>query len=1071
MSAPIIDNEAIMASAGSGKTYQLAMRYIRLLAEGCMPDQICAMTFSRKAAGEIFGAIVENLCAAACSAEKADQIGGNIGMPAFKQDDFLRVLRVLLDNLQHSHVSTLDSFTVSIIRAFPMELGIGTTLDLTDNDGSAARLTRHQILSRVFNHRLVGPETQRKFYDAFKEATFGREERDMVDPLDKFIKDYWKKFRALPDPSAWGNPNLIWPDGPAWLAGSMKPADAAERLKEIISDRTFPHGSISKGLMGLVDKLAGHAVTEPWDKSLDKNKALDQLLAIPNLAAAESIEIDYYNEFTIGKEECELWAVLVTHLLGIELSKALQETAGIGRILEQYRTLYERVMRGGQMTFEDAQHLLTSANELSGGARVSRDSASRLYIDYRLNCRLDHWLLDEFQDTSDLQWGVVSNLIDEVMTDDSGQKRLFFVGDIKQAIHGWRGGNARLFGEILDKYKGFIQIRRMDESQRSSQPVLEMVNQVFRELPETVSADVSQRWAELWEDHKVAAGREPKDGYAGLLRAASTGEKGECLPADRYQVVGQLLEKIDPIRRNLSVAILVRGNDAAKELVDKLRAEFPAIPVCHEGRARICDNPVVAVLLSLIRVAAHPGDTLAWGHLEMSPLGKYIIAKELDPGKLARRVLTGVQEDGFETTIRHWGGRLELKEDDHFGRKRVADLAAAAAIFDAGDSRKCRDFLHFISDHETEEAGTNASVNVMTVHKAKGIGRDVVIVPDIEGGLRNRIDFALPRDPGTRKEEWALKMPRKLVVERDETLLRVRDQMLSEREFEELCVLYVALTRAKRATYVIIGDDSAAASLAGILKKCLVHDTEYPPWEFDGDDISCLYETGVRDWYQAECIMQSAAKAEQPELPMDFHEKDSLRPYLVRREPSRHDGMKKSAASLFNREDTDVMEFGSAIHELFEQVEWVEDADVDAIVSAWEPTSAYDEQVTRDVIEQFRKCMSSETIREQLGRPEGNVRLWREKRFEIVQNGQLVSGAFDRVTILCDAQGNVAGAAILDYKSSRVEESADIDARAGEYTSQMTTYREALAKILGLPENKIDLCLLFTRQADIRKIC
>jgi ATP-dependent helicase/nuclease subunit A len=79
---------------------------------------------------------------------------------------------------------------------------------------------------------------------------------------------------------------------------------------------------------------------------------------------------------------------------------------------------------------------------------------ARLYIDYRLDCKLDHWLLDEFQDTSDLQWEVLRNLADEILQDASGQRSFFYVGDVKQAIYGWRGGNARLFGKILEQYRG-----------------------------------------------------------------------------------------------------------------------------------------------------------------------------------------------------------------------------------------------------------------------------------------------------------------------------------------------------------------------------------------------------------------------------------------------------------------------------------------------------------------------------------------------------------------------------------------------------------------------------------------
>ena len=1065
-----IPHEAILASAGSGKTYQLAMRYIKLLASGCTPDQICAMTFSRKAAGEIFEAIVDNLVGAAGRQQKAEEVAKQIGMPRLGQADFLRLLRVLLDNLQKSHISTLDSFTVSVIRAFPLELGIGTDLELMDNDGSAARLTRYRVLSRIFNHRLVGIRVQQRFHEAFKEATFGREERDMVEPLDVFIRDYWQRFRALPHADRWGNADLIWPGGCRWLMAQDAPAGAAKRLTEIIESRSFPHSGIAGGLAGLAGKLAAYEVTAPWDDSLSQSTVLGRLLEIPDLAEADGARIRYYKEFTIGAEECGLWATLLNHLIGIEIRKALQETAGIGRILEQYHELYDPILRSGRMTFEDAQHLLTSSNKLSCGERVSRNAANRLYVDYRLNCALDHWLLDEFQDTSDLQWEVVSNLIDELMTDDTGEKSFFYVGDVKQAIHGWRGGNARLFGEVLATYGNLITPRPLHVSYRSCQPVVDMVNRVFGDLPDTVSAAARDRWSGFWEEHECAEGHVPANGYGALLQADATGAKGKCLPEDRYRAVGRLLNEIEPIRRGLSVAILVRGHDAAKKLADTLRRDCPGIPICHEGPAQLCDNPVVAVLLSLVRLAAHPGDTLAWQHLRMSPLGACIDEEKLDPGRLAFRLLGEVQEDGFEAMIRCWGARLGLGEDDDFGRKRIDDLAAAAAVFDAGESRNCSDFLHFISDHQTEEAGTAESVNIMTIHKAKGIGRDIVIVPDIERGLRGQVDFALPRDPVSKEGKWALKMPRKLVVDCDETLAEVRDRRLDEAEFEEICVLYVALTRAKCANYVIVGHDSDASSNAGILKSRLADDVEHPDWLFRDGAVKCLYEVGDRDWHKAHSLKKGAAARKPRELPAGFAKRESLRRHLYRREPSKHEGAKRSAAGLFGREDTDVRDFGLAIHQLFERVGWIEETDVEQVIREWQPTSDFGKQVTEDVVKQFRACMANETMVGALSRPAQDADLWVERRFDVVLGDEIVSGAFDRVILLRDAAGKPEKATIIDYKSSRVETEEEVDRRAQDYVEQMTAYRQALTKILGLAPSAVSCCLLFTRCQQTRTV-
>ena len=89
------------------------------------------------------------------------------------------------------------------------------------------------------------------------------------------------------------------------------------------------------------------------------------------------------------------------------------------------------------------------------GARVlSREAADdrRLFIDFRLDAEIDHWLLDEFQDTSFGQWSVLRNLIDEAVQDPTGARSFFYVGDVKQSVFAWRGGDPRLFREIFNHY-------------------------------------------------------------------------------------------------------------------------------------------------------------------------------------------------------------------------------------------------------------------------------------------------------------------------------------------------------------------------------------------------------------------------------------------------------------------------------------------------------------------------------------------------------------------------------------------------------------------------------------------
>ena len=119
MSGFEIKNEMILASAGSGKTYQLTNRYIGLMAAGVAPDRIIALTFTRKAAGEFFDAILGKLAKAATDAEFCKELAGSPYIPDLPPAAFLKLLRKLVSRMHLHTLGTLDSFFSSILRNFP----------------------------------------------------------------------------------------------------------------------------------------------------------------------------------------------------------------------------------------------------------------------------------------------------------------------------------------------------------------------------------------------------------------------------------------------------------------------------------------------------------------------------------------------------------------------------------------------------------------------------------------------------------------------------------------------------------------------------------------------------------------------------------------------------------------------------------------------------------------------------------------------------------------------------------------------------------------------------------------
>lgn len=171
-------NMMILASAGSGKTFALTDRYVALLAGGAKPDRIAALTFTRKAAGEFFDEILRKLAGAAADSGVAARLAGRVESRELGTLDFIRMLRSVVDSMHRLNLGTLDSFFARVVRAFPLELGLGGDFEILSEQ--AARIERRRALRELFAATGgLSDEARSEFIEAFKRATFGLEEKNL----------------------------------------------------------------------------------------------------------------------------------------------------------------------------------------------------------------------------------------------------------------------------------------------------------------------------------------------------------------------------------------------------------------------------------------------------------------------------------------------------------------------------------------------------------------------------------------------------------------------------------------------------------------------------------------------------------------------------------------------------------------------------------------------------------------------------------------------------------------------------------------------------------------------------
>ncbi len=532
--------------------------------------------------------------------------------------------------------------------------------------------------------------------------------------------------------------------------------------------------------------------------------------------------------------------ILTDTLFADALQQILARAKGLYAFVQLYENAYAELVRSaGLISFADITTLL--AERASDGDQA--DALDwRSQVAYRIDQNFDHWLLDEFQDTSRVQWTILRAFIDEVLMDDQTQRSFFYVGDTKQAIYGWRGGDAELFREIFDYYENIKEGDALTDSWRSTEPVIKMVNSVFGsmdaiagvlKLPEATL----DRWRAGWNKHEVAPAIREVSGYAALYFASEDLEEG-ILP--QHAKVRRIIEEVDPLTRDIECVVLLRQNRDAAELAAYLQSS--GIAVALEGKSNPCtDNPLGSAVLAALRAVAHPSDNLSSAIARGLPCSSAWGLNDLN--NFRKQTLQSIAEYGYANTLKTWielagfnkasqmtspSSSVSVANNDtgittyekphaeeSFLRNRSEAILAVAENFDAANnvSAGIDAFIAAVESTEVQEAEATQAIRIMTIHQAKGLGFDMVIVSGLDKTSPSRIADELILGPEGNNPQWGMLLPRKDIAKADPVLRRQTDRLKAESRTNELCSAYVALTRAKRALYVI-SDELAETSKA-----------------------------------------------------------------------------------------------------------------------------------------------------------------------------------------------------------------------------------------------------------------
>lgn len=471
-------NATVSASAGSGKTWLLVSRIIRLLMTGANADSILAITFTRKAAIEMSERLMSRLYELAIADEaEVSAMLADIGMNVSQEDIVLArgLYESLLGNSRNVSITTFHAFSQQILRRFPLEADIAANFELVETTD----LLRHEAWDAMMEAATRQPGREEAVaLESLMSACQGiYNTRSALFSFLEHRSDWWAMSSSLDDPvndvcTSIATYLDIDPDNPPDINTFVLQHEAT--LRDFIALlRKHPNKTNSGHADTIEAALSGTKNTfELITRAFLTQKGEPLKTRKPGKTQAGKMGAEGETRFleihrTISSAIIELQDILARH----HTWKLNRDWLISGQLLLEH---YQRIKNNRRML--DFADLEWKACELLNTA----DNAQ--WIQYKLDQRISHLLVDEFQDTNPTQWRLLLPLLEELASTEQSQSRsCFIVGDSKQSIYGFRRADASLFTEASDWLQSNLSANcvPLETSWRSSPTIINFINTLF----------------------------------------------------------------------------------------------------------------------------------------------------------------------------------------------------------------------------------------------------------------------------------------------------------------------------------------------------------------------------------------------------------------------------------------------------------------------------------------------------------------------------------------------------------------------------------------------------------------